>query len=78
MAGAARGRPSPDLLDTLYTMRRRQEWLRESLVEDDAEPLLFVGSTCLADEPDAAGREVRRVLGLDGDWAAEVRIGRVP
>ena len=48
------------------------------MVEDDAEPLLFVGSTCLADEPDAAGREVRRVLGLDGDWAAEVRIGRVP
>ena len=48
VASAARGRPSPDLLDTLYTMRRRQEWLRESLVENDAEPLAFVGSARLA------------------------------
>ncbi len=73
VAGAARGRPSPDLLDTLYTMRRRQEWLRESLVENDAEPLAFVGSARLADEPDAVGREMRRALGLDGGWAAGVR-----
>ena len=29
VAGTARGRPSPDLLDTLYTMQRRQGWLRE-------------------------------------------------
>ena len=68
-----RDRPSPDLLDTLYTMRRRQEWLRESLVENDAEPLPFVGSARLADEPDAVGREMRRGLGLDGGWAAGVR-----
>ena len=47
VASAARDRPSPDLLDTLYTMRRRQEWLRESLVENDAEPLAFVGSARL-------------------------------
>ena len=73
VASAARGRPSPDLLDTLYTMRRRQEWLRESLVENDAEPLAFVGSARLADEPDAVGREMRRALGLDGGWAAGVR-----
>ena len=31
VAGTARGRPSPDLLDTLYTMQRRQEWLRERI-----------------------------------------------
>ena len=58
------GRPSPDLLDTLYTMQRRQEWLRESLVENDVEPLAFVASAKLADEPDAVGREMRRALGL--------------
>ena len=39
VAGTARGRPSPDLLDTLYTMQRRQEWLRESLLENEVEPL---------------------------------------
>lgn len=65
-------RPSPDLLETLYTMQRRQAWLRESLVETDAAPLDFVGSARLSDDPDAAGREMRRVLGLDSGWAAEV------
>lgn len=73
VAGADPGRPSPDLLDTLYTMRRRQEWLRESLVDNDAEPLAFVGSARLTDKPDAVGREMRRALGFDGGWAAGVR-----
>ena len=73
VAGAWRDRPSPDLLDTLYTMKRRQEWLRESLVENDAEPFAFVGSARLADDPDAVGQEMRRGLGLDHGWAAGVR-----
>ena len=73
VAGGARGRPSPDLLDTIYTMQRRQEWLRETLGENDMEPLAFVASARLADDPDAVGREMRRALGLDGGWAAGVR-----
>ena len=72
VVGTWRERPSPDLLDTLYTMKRRQEWLRESLVENVAEPLAFVGSARLADEPDAVGQEMRRALGLDRGWAAGV------
>ncbi|MYD91596.1 MAG: ImmA/IrrE family metallo-endopeptidase [Caldilineaceae bacterium SB0662_bin_9] len=72
VTGTARQRPSPDLLDTLYTMQIRQEWLREVLVENDAEPLAFVESARLADDPEAVGREMRRVLGLDGGWAAGV------
>ncbi len=73
VVGTAQRRPSPDLLDTLYTMRRRQDWLRESLVESDVEPLAFVGTAGLTDEPDAVGREMRRTLGLGGGWAAGVR-----
>lgn len=72
VTGSGRGWPSPNLLDTLHTMRRRQEWLRESLVENDMEPLSFVGSARLVDEPETVGREMRRTLGLDGGWAAEV------
>ncbi len=72
VTSADRGRPSPNLLDTLHTMRRRQDWLRESLAENDAEPLSFVGSARLADEPDTVGQEMRRMLGLDGGWAAGV------
>ena len=73
VAGARRDRPSPDLLDTLYAMIRRQDWLRESQFENDAEPLAFVGSARLADDPDAVGQEMRRALGLDLGWAAGVR-----
>ncbi len=72
----ATARPSPDLLDTLYTMQRRQAWLRDALVEREAEPLGFVGSAGLADDPDAVGREMRRALGLDDGWAAGVRTWR--
>lgn len=65
-------RPSPDLLDTLYAMQRRQAWLREELIEGEAEPLEFVGSARLGDEPDAVGREMRRIIGFQDGWAAEV------
>ena len=72
VAGTARARPSPDLLDTLYTMQRRQGWLRETLIENEVEPLAFVASARLADDPVAVGREMRRAVGLDGGWAAGV------
>ena len=70
--GASRARPSPDLLDTLYGMQLRQEWLRECLIESDVEPLSFAGSARLTDDPASVGREMRRALGLDGGWAAGV------
>jgi len=70
--GASQASPSPDLLDTLYTMQRRQEWLRECLIESDVEPLLFAGSARLTDGPASVGREMRRALGLDDGWAAGV------
>ncbi len=73
VAAATRGRPSPELLDTLHAMQRRQDWLRDCLVEDGAEPPGFVGTARLTDAPDGVGREMRRMLGLDGGWAAEVR-----
>lgn len=66
-------RPSPDLLDTIYAMQRRRSWLRETLIEDEAEPLTFVGSALLSDDPEAIGREMRRIVGLGDGWAAEVR-----
>lgn len=66
-------RPSADLLDTIYTMQRRQDFLREERREGEAEPLDFVGSARLADDPEAIGREMRRVVGLDDGWASEVK-----
>lgn len=66
-------RPSADLLDTIYSMQRRQDWLREELIECEAEALDFVGSARLHDDPLAIGREMRRVVGIGDGWAAGVR-----
>jgi Zn-dependent peptidase ImmA (M78 family) len=68
--------PSPDLLDTIHAMQRRQAWLREELIECEAERLDFVGSARPADDPQGVGREMRRIVGLDDGWAAEVRTWR--
>lgn len=67
------GSVSPDLLDTIYAMQRRQAWLREARQECEAEPLAFVGSARLTDNPAAIGREMRRLLGLEDGWVASVR-----
>lgn len=67
------GSISPDLRDTIYTMQRRQGWLREERTENEAEPIDFVGSSRLSDDPEAMGREMRRVVGLGNGWAAVVR-----
>ncbi len=73
VADTAKIKASPDLIDTLYAMQRRQAWLHEHLVENEADPLPFAASARLADDPGAVGREMRRTLGLDKGWAAGVR-----
>ncbi len=66
-------RPSADLLDTIYAMQRRQDWLREDRAACEAGVLGLVGSARLSDDPEAVGQEMRRLLGLDDGWAANVR-----
>lgn len=64
---------SPNLRDTIYAMQRRQDWLRDELEDAGAEPLGFVGSARTSDDPEAIGREMRRVVGIADGWAATVR-----
>ena len=61
--------PSPDLLDTVYLMQRRQGWMRDELIEDDAEPLDFVGAYGLDSQPRHVASAMREVLQLPGGWA---------
>ncbi len=63
---------SPELMDTMHLMQRRQAWLREEQREAGIEPLSFVGSAELSDDPAAVGREMRRMVGLNDGWAHRV------
>lgn len=65
-------RPSPDLLETIHVMQRRQDWLRDERLEGDASPLEFVGNARLNDDPDAVGREMRLAINLGDGWAGAV------
>ncbi|MGI9250585.1 MAG: helix-turn-helix domain-containing protein [Pseudohongiellaceae bacterium] len=65
-------RPSPDLLDTIYLMQRRQAWLREEMIDCESEPLDLVGSVHIADDAEGVGRKMRQVLGLNDNWAEAI------
>jgi Zn-dependent peptidase ImmA (M78 family) len=64
-------RPSPNLLETVYTMQRRQEWMREYLLGLGAEPLDFVGSATDRTPPATVAAAIRETLGLVDGWAQE-------
>ena len=69
-AGETPARPGADLLETVYAMQRRQEWLREELIDTGHQPLDFVGSLRVDDDHREAAGAMRRALLLDSDWAA--------
>jgi Zn-dependent peptidase ImmA (M78 family) len=62
-------RPSAALLETIYQMQRRQEWMREYLIEEGAEPLSFISTITLASSSVAAAENIRRILGMEDGWA---------
>ena len=67
-------RPSPNLLDTVYHMQRRQAWMRDDLIEGSADPLEFVGAYSLTDDHTEVAAAMRTALRLPDDWA-EARSG---
>lgn len=62
-------RASPDLLETVYTLQRRQAWLREYLEGEGEEPLAYVRSARLQDAAEHVAARMREALGLAQDWA---------
>jgi transcriptional regulator with XRE-family HTH domain len=58
-------RPSPDLLDTLYICRQRQEWYRDFARSEREHPLPFVGSVTVTANVEAAAARIRTALGFD-------------
>jgi len=65
--------PSPNLLDTVYTMQRRQDWYRDYLIEQGNEPLPFVASATVGDNERNVAAQMRSVLRMGDGWAREHR-----
>jgi Zn-dependent peptidase ImmA (M78 family) len=64
-------RPSPDLLESVFLMQRRQSWMREFLIEEGEPPLDWVGSVSLQDNAVSVAQLMRQALGRSEDWATE-------
>ncbi len=59
------GRPSPNLLDTIYICQQRQEWYRDFARSTGADRLAFVGSADATSDMAATAASIRAALGFD-------------
>lgn len=55
-------KPSPHLLDTVYLCQRRQDWYHEYALEEEHDPVDFVGSASLDDDPAEVARQMSSTL----------------
>lgn len=69
LGDASPARPSPELLQTVWTMQRRQDWLREYLRDNGEDPLPFVESARPEEAPVEVAERIRAGLAIAVDWA---------
>ena len=65
--------PSRDLLDTISQMERIQEWMREYLIDLDAQPVKYIGSLNQNETAINIAHELRSILSLSETWYEEVK-----
>jgi Zn-dependent peptidase ImmA (M78 family) len=61
--------PSPNLIETIFEMQTRQDWMREYLVEEGHGELLFVGSAAVGEPIKPLAQRIRTALRLAENWA---------
>lgn len=64
-------RPSPDLLETVQIMQRRQDWMRDYLIEEKENALPFVGSVNINADIKTVAHNIRMTLKFETDWARQ-------
>ena len=64
-------RPSPNLLDTIYTCQNRQDWYREFALVNEQSELPFVESVSLETAPARVAADLRSTLSFDLDERLE-------
>ena len=61
----ASSRPSPELLETIYTCQRRQDWYRDYLRAEGKSKLSFVNSVSIEDDEVQVAEKMRQELDFD-------------
>ncbi len=61
--------PSPNLIETVYIMQRRQDWMRDYLIDRGNDELPFVQSARTGEQPEYIAHRIRNTLGLVEGWA---------
>jgi len=70
VADEAPNKFTPDLLETVQMMQRRQAWLRDWIVDQGQDKQPFVKSAELKETPLVVAGRIRKVLGFNLDWAS--------
>lgn len=65
LCDAAIGRPSADLLDTIYLCQMRQDWFRDFALENSMDQVSYFGSATVSDAPANIAQSMREVLGVN-------------
>ncbi len=63
--------PSPDLIETIQIMQRRQAWIKEFSIKEGVAKLPFVGRSQIDEKPEVVAKRIRKVLGLRDNWASK-------
>lgn len=67
------GRPSVELLETVYLCLRRQDWYRDYARIEGEDPLAFVGSATTGSDVETTAEEIRAELGFDVEERNDLR-----
>lgn len=67
--GGATDQVDLNVRDTILTLQKRQDWMREYLIEQGRDPLEWVGGFTTDTPVDVITKDIRRVLNLNYRWA---------
>jgi Zn-dependent peptidase ImmA (M78 family) len=71
LGDVSKSRPSPELLETIKIVQRRQYWMRDYLIDQGQNELQFVNSAEIDELPTSIAQRIRHTLGIDDGWAAK-------
>lgn len=73
MATEEKVEPSPDLLDTIHSSQLRQSWYREYARSEGMDPLPFIGTATIDDDPVSISKEILTILEISGEERNRIR-----